>query len=262
MCELMGLSFARPVSADFSIREFASRDRENADGWGLAWYPDQSVALVKEPLPWSKSKYTGFLETYRGLSSSIYIAHVRRKTTGGVPSHADTHPFVRELGGREYCFAHNGTLAGLSAAHLLGRYRPIGGTDSEYVFCHLLAETAERETRLDGESDWRWLHEKLQALNRLGKLNCILSDGRRLFCYHDAAGYKGLSMRQVQLVDGESRSFGDSELKIELAGPEVNHGFAVATHPLSESGWVRFEPGELLVLEEGVAAFSSHREIA
>ena len=32
MCELMGMSFAKPVSADFSIGEFAKRDEQNADG--------------------------------------------------------------------------------------------------------------------------------------------------------------------------------------------------------------------------------------
>src|SRR5438132_4781530 len=106
MCELMGLSFARPIPADFSIREFALRCVDNADGWGLAWYPDRSVAMIKEPLKWQASPITGFLETYSGLLAPIYIAHVRRKTTGGEATHADTHPFARELGGRDYCFAH------------------------------------------------------------------------------------------------------------------------------------------------------------
>ena len=96
MCELMGLSFAQPISADFSIHEFALRSEENADGWGLAWYPDQSVAVIKEPLKWRASGYTAFLETYPALRSRTYIAHVRHKTTGGEPTHADTHPFTRD----------------------------------------------------------------------------------------------------------------------------------------------------------------------
>ena len=84
MCELLGLSFAKSIPADFSIREFALRSDENADGWGLGWYPDQSVAIVKEPLRWQASAHTGFLETYSNLQAPIYIAHVRHKTTGGV----------------------------------------------------------------------------------------------------------------------------------------------------------------------------------
>src|SRR4051812_9080028 len=125
MCELMALSFARPVSADFSIRAFAQRGIENADGWGLAWYPDRSLALVKEPVQWGASPYTDFLEHYPNLLSPVYLAHVRHGTTGGKPTHADTHPFARELGGRDYCFAHNGTLTGFDRLPL-GRFRPVG----------------------------------------------------------------------------------------------------------------------------------------
>jgi len=67
MCELMGLSFAKPICADFSLREFSGRGDENADGWGLGWYPDRSLAVVKEPLRWGESRLTQFLETYQGL---------------------------------------------------------------------------------------------------------------------------------------------------------------------------------------------------
>jgi predicted glutamine amidotransferase len=259
MCELMGLCFAAPVSADFSIREFARRSEENADGWGLAWYPDPALAVVKEPVGWQTSKYTGFLETYHNLLSAVYVAHVRHKTVGGPPTHADTHPFVRELGGREYCFAHNGTLAGFRERLPLGRYRPVGGTDSEHLFCHLLEEIAQREDHLGGEAAWRWLHGKLAALNGMGKLNCLFSDGRRLFCYHDAAGWKGLTLREVRVRDHQTRRFEDEDLRIDLEGQSFNHGLVVATHPLSPTGWRPFQHGELIVLEGGAVRFSSHR---
>jgi len=256
MCELMGLSFARPICADFSIREFALRSEENADGWGLGWYPDQSLAVVKEPVKWQASPYTGFLESYPNLLARIYIAHVRHKTTGGTAKHADTHPFNRELAGRDFCFAHNGTLEGDFWKSPLGRFRPIGDTDSEFLFCHLLDEVARRPTLLDGEEDWHWLGDKLAAINRWGKLNCLLSDSRRLFCYHDAAGYKGLQVREVYIENNEIRRFEDPAVTIDLAGESTNHGFVVATRPLSSSGWRSFQHGELLVLEGGGLRFS------
>src|SRR5688572_10873657 len=105
MCELMGYSFASPIQADFSIREFACRGEENADGWGLAWYPDRSLSLIKEAVKWKSSLHTDFLETYSGITTSLCIAHVRHLTTGR-PTHADTHPFAREWRGTESCFAH------------------------------------------------------------------------------------------------------------------------------------------------------------
>lgn len=261
MCELMGLCFAEPVSADFSIREFARRDHENADGWGLAWYPDRAAAVVKEPVRWQDSTYTGFLETYHGLRSSVYLAHVRHKTVGGPPTHADTHPFVRELGGRDYCFAHNGTLHQFRERLPLGRYyRPVGTTDSEHLFCHLLELLARRGEDLAIPDAFRWLHGTLAEVNRLGKLNCLLSDGRRLFCYFDAAGHKGLALRKVRVHAGAKRHLEDEELQVDLAGKGANHGYVVATHPLSPTGWHRFHPGELIVLAEGEVRFSSHRQ--
>jgi glutamine amidotransferase len=258
MCELLGLSFAKPISADFSIREFALRGEENAHGWGLAWYPDRSLAVVKEPIEWRESKHSSFLENYQGLHSRIYIAHVRHKTTGGEPTHADTHPFARELAGREYCFAHNGTLQRFEELPL-GRFRPIGGTDSEHFFCHLLDELAERETQLASEENWRWLHAKLASVNAMGRLNCLLADGQRLLCYHDAAAWKGLAIRRVHLTEHQVRSFEDPTLKVELEGESVNHGHVVTTRPLTSTGWHNLQAGELMVLEDGMIRFSSHR---
>lgn len=259
MCELMGLSFDQPISADFSIRAFAQRDEENPNGWGLAWYPDHSVAVVKEPREWRKSSYTRFLETYHALSSRMYIAHVRHQTTGGSPTHADTHPFNRELKGRDFCFAHNGTLETYRELPL-GRYRPVGQTDSEHVFCHLLDRIAQRGDELTNERSWRWLHEQLIELNHRGKLNCILSDGHRLFCYHDVNAWKGLSLRKVHIVEGQERHFGDPtvELTMESTDPQpFNYGYVVATCPLSDSGWQSFQTGELVVFEGGALRFSS-----
>jgi len=261
MCELMAMSFAAPLSADFSIREFAARGEENADGWGLGWYPDQSLAIVKEPIKWRESGYAGFLEDYPHLQSRIYLAHVRHKTRGGEPTHADTHPFARELRGRAYCFAHNGTLGDPVWDLPLGPACPLGSTDSEQVFCHLLREIAQRGDHLDTARDWVWLHGLLAELNRLGKLNCLMSDGRRLFCYHDAGGWKGLTFRKVRIRDQRQRHFADESMTIDLEADSVNHGTVVATRPLSRMGWHNFQLGELIVLEDGNLRYSSHRPV-
>ena len=260
MCELMGLCFKKPVSADFSIQEFALRSEENADGWGLAWYPDHSLAVLKEPIKWQASQFTKFLETYSGLIARIYIAHVRHKTTGGVATHADTHPFNRELRGKDYCLAHNGTLEGAFWQKSLGRFHPVGQTDSEYLLCNLLHQLVEREERLVDESGWRWLAGELKDLNGFGKLNAILSDGQRLFCYHDKAGFKGLHFRRILMSDNEIRRFEDASMRLDLAGDDVNQGFVIATRPLSQSSWHPFQAGELIVFGNGLVQFSSQRE--
>jgi glutamine amidotransferase len=257
MCELMAMAFAKPIHADFSIREFAVRGRENADGWGMARYPDQSVAIIKEPRPWHVSPFSEFLTTYQELRSRLCLAHVRHKTVGGEPTHADTHPFAREWNGRDYCFAHNGTVRQI-LSRPTGRFRPVGATDSEHLFCWLLDKIAQRGRHLDAREDWDWLHEHLVQLNGDEKLNCLMSDGQHMFCYFDRCGHKGLSYRPVYLQD-EHRAFGDETVSLELSDDLFNYGIVVASNPLSESGWKSFETTELMVLAKGKIAYSSHR---
>jgi glutamine amidotransferase len=241
MCELMALSFAAPSRPGFALRAFAERGDENPDGWGFAWYPDASLAMVKEPVRWRDSRLAAFLTEDPTLEGRIHLAHVRHKTIGGAPTHSETHPFRRELGGRDYVFAHNGTLEGPAWDLPLGRHLPLGGTDSERFFCHLLGLVENRGTGLDTEADWRWLHETLANANRFGKLNVLMSDGRWLFCYHDVNGWKGLNYRRMSV--GESGIAGE--------------GGWVATCPLDEGDWTSFGLGELLVFGEGRLQFSS-----
>lgn len=268
MCELMCMSFAKPIVASVSIRAFGMRSVENADGWGLAWYPDRSLAMVKQPARWTES-HSAFLEHYPGLLAPIYIAHVRHKTTGGAPTRADTHPFSREYEGREYCFAHNGTLKGDFWKEPLGRFRPIGTTDSENLFCLLMREleivkglaAKEKATHITGEAvlddEWKWqaIHEFLLRMNRFGTLNCIFSDGERIGVYHDLTSWKGLAFRHIYLTQDSQRLFSDATVAVDIKATPVNFGVMMATNALSPEGWEPFTPGELKVLHQGKIEF-------
>jgi glutamine amidotransferase len=287
MCELMGMSFAKPVVANVSIQAFSERSIDNADGWGLAWYPDRSLAMIKQPTRWSV-QHNQLLEHYPGLLSATYVGHVRQRTVGSTPTRADTHPFSRELNGREYCFAHNGTLTGDFWHRPLGRFRPIGHTDSEFVFCLLLAELenfghlADELDNHDGEpsrvsgrvngngtqpgrlrnsarrakTTWQWLHQYLLRLNDYGKLNCILTDGEAMLVYRDKNGWKNLTYRSIFLHEDSQHHFSDATVAVNLEATPVNHGVIVATNPLSVEGWEQFLPGELKVLQAGAIVFT------
>lgn len=279
MCELMGMCFAKPVVASVSIQAFSQRSKENADGWGLAWYPDRSLAMVKQPVRWSV-QHTQFLERFPGLHSSIYVAHVRQRTTGAAPTHADTHPFSRELHGRDYCFAHNGTLTGDFWQRRLGRFRPIGATDSEYLFCLILAELdsfahlaedvaevrhidpKQDNGKLESEKRWSWLHQFLMRMNDYGRLNCILSDGERLLAYHDKNAWKNLTFRNVFLQQDSDQTYGDATVAVNLQAQPVNHGIVVATNPLTIETWERMLPGEMKVLHQGSIEFSARPSLS
>ncbi len=258
MCELLGMSFNVPVSPVISFRGFRHRGAHNPDGWGIGFYPDErSVQIIKEPMESRRSNLAGFIKNYH-FKSKIFISHVRRASKGDV-SYKNTHPFSRELNGRDYMFAHNGTVKVCFETH---RFRAVGETDSENVFCHLLEEVSERRIANWTKNDFDWLRNKLKEINAGGSLNCLFSDGEHLFCYadkdfskllftHRAPPYKRIHLR-------------DEDWGIDLAEVKDPHekGFIVATQALTDEQWQSFLPGELIVFRDGAMVYSSDRDIS
>ena len=181
MCELLGLSFNTEVTVQLAFSGLKAGAAENPDGWGVAWHDEYGTQIIKEARPVDRSRLaTSFLEEL-GARSRIFVSHIRRATAGSA-GYTNTHPFYRRLNGRTWFFAHNGTIdpgqLGLSS----GKFVPIGETDSEAIFCHLLAWLEENNIGLDNPNDFMLLHNKLLEINRSGELNLIFSDGRTLFC--------------------------------------------------------------------------------
>ena len=82
------------------------------------------------------------------IKSDNVIAHIRKATQGRVALE-NTHPFVRELWGRYWVFAHNGDLQRF-APRLHAAFRPVGDTDSERAFCWLLQELNKSHASMPG----------------------------------------------------------------------------------------------------------------
>jgi len=74
------------------------------------------------------------------IKSCAVVSHIRQANRGAVALE-NTHPFTRELWGRNWTFAHNGQLKGYRRLKT-GHFRPVGETDSEYAFCWLLYQLA------------------------------------------------------------------------------------------------------------------------
>ena len=104
MCELLGVSSSRPVTATLSLTELAAhggRTGPHKDGWGVAYYMGHDVRLLKDAEPAATSELVEFIEGHR-FRSQLVIGHVRRRSRGRV-SYANTHPFRtrnRRLGPR------------------------------------------------------------------------------------------------------------------------------------------------------------------
>lgn len=107
------------------------------DGRGVAFFDPSDTFICREPRPAADSPTVRFPERH-GPASRTVISHIHRATRGDVRL-PDTHPFVRELGGRIHVFARNGAVPDVADWPFPGRPRPAGGTDPERP-CRLLPE--------------------------------------------------------------------------------------------------------------------------
>jgi len=254
-CELMGFSANESIPANNLFAAFRLRSLENPDGWGLAFYPDKSAVTFKEAANAAESELAQFLENYPLLRSRILIAHVRNASVGGT-AHQNTHPFARELNGKEYTLVHNGTLRDFRSRLELGRIQPLGINDSEFLLCYLLGRM-EKNGVLDwDEESFNWLREEMHIANDAGSLNCLFSDGTYLFAYHDKNGYNGLYCLSRKAPYGKVR-FTDlaEEIDLSVTYPETAVSVLVATNPLTDEPWEKITPGQLLVFKDGVQLF-------
>ena len=141
MCQLLGMNANTPTDVMFSFTGFATRAEEHKDGFGIAFFEGPGVRLLRRPAERAPARrWPRWCGATRSSSDNV-IAHIRKATQGRVALE-NTHPFVRELWGRYWVFAHNGDLKGF-APRLHGAFRPVGDTDSERAFCWLMQELAK-----------------------------------------------------------------------------------------------------------------------
>ncbi len=112
MCELLGMSANVPTDIVFSFTGLMQRGGgtgPHRDGWGIAFYEGRGVRLFQDPLASVDSEVARLVQRFP-IKSETVIGHIRQANVGKVGL-SNTHPFIRELGGRYWTFAHNGQLA-------------------------------------------------------------------------------------------------------------------------------------------------------
>ena len=182
------------------------------------------------------------------IKSRNVISHIRKATVGAVMLE-NCHPFVRELWGRYWVFAHNGDLKDY-APRLHGHFRPVGSTDSEQAFCWLRQELAKSHARVPPVDELtRTLRELMPQVARHGTFNMLLSNGEALWAH--ASTKLCYIVRQHPFA---SARLADEELAVNFAEQTTpdDRVAVVATTPLTlDEQWTPFEPGELKVFVDG-----------
>ncbi len=255
MCQLLGLSFNQTVDISLSFRGFRHRGENNPDGWGLAYYTGNHAKLIKEVKSAADSNLAEIIVTDRKIKSKIFISHVRYSSVGSL-SYNNTHPFKRRLFDKDFIFAHNGTLNKLDKFSV-NEFKPNGETDSEHAFCYILEQIKKFNISIWNELSFIWLGDVLRDINKLGKFNCLMSDGEYLFCYSDKDGYVGLYFLKRQ-APFETVHLLDEDYKINLAEDKKpdQQGYVIASSPLTNEKWELFSEGMLTVFKNGEIIYS------
>jgi glutamine amidotransferase len=249
MCELLGVSVAPAARLGVYFHRFRPRAAENREGWGLAWWADGRAEIRKEARPAHESELAARLADEHP-ASEMFIVHVRAATVGEL-TEANAHPWTAEALGRQWVFAHNGTVQDLDRLDL-GRFTQTGETDSERAFHHVLT----RLERLDAPDDERLAAEVLAAGRELSerdsRVNFLLADGTTLFAYHD--GHKTLHVLEKQAADLGPIELDDADYRVALRLGDApdERAVIVASVPLTEEpGWVRLPAGAFVVARGG-----------
>ena len=185
MCQLLGMNCNVPTDICFSFTGFQARGGTtdvHRDGWGIAFFEGRGARVFLDPQPSCASPVAELVRNYPIRSLNV-VAHIRKATHGAI-SLENTHPFMRELWGRYWIFAHNGNLDAY-APSLDGSYLPVGQTDSEMAFCKLLQTLRLRYPA--GEPERPVLRAALDefaaGVSAHGPFNFLLSNGDCLFAH-------------------------------------------------------------------------------
>jgi predicted glutamine amidotransferase len=254
MCQLLGMNCNTPTDICFSFTGFQQRGGGtdvHADGWGIAFFEGHGVRLFLDPQPSARSPIAELVRNYPIRSLNV-IAHIR-KATQGVVSLENTHPFMRELWGRYWVYAHNGNLPQFQP-ELDGSFLPVGNTDSERIFCWLLQSLRRRFGDAPPARDalFAALHELIYPLSGMGIFNFLLSSGEWLMAHCSTE----LSY-VVRRAPFDMAHLKDEDVTVDFSQVTTpdDQVAVIATLPLTDNeNWMAMPPGSFWLFDDGAVA--------
>lgn len=252
MCELLAMSANVPTDICFSFAGLMQRGGNTGphkDGWGITFYEGKGCRTFKDPKPSFDSEIAKLVSNYP-IKSEAVICHIRQANAGPVCLE-NTHPFTRELWGRNFTYAHNGQLAKYKAALATHKQMSIGTTDSEQAFVWIL-----EQLRLKFGSERpkpQYLHPFIAKLckhiDQYGVFNLMLSDGEFMFAYCS----NNLHWITRRAPFGPAKLI-DTDVAIDFKKETTDQDIVsvLATQPLTlDETWHKMAPEDWLVFVKG-----------
>lgn len=251
MCQLLGMNCATPTDITFSFRGFSQRagiTSDHSDGFGIAFFEDKACRLFVDNQSAVESPIAELVRNYPIKSRNV-IAHIRKATQGKITLE-NSHPFIRELWGRHWIFAHNGDLHHFDPV-LSGHFTPVGNTDSERAFCYLLDQMVLKFGFVEPSlaQIFELLTEISPKIAEHGTFNFCLSNGQALFSYATTKLHwlvREYPFKPAQLIDI------DVEVDFSQVTTPEDRVAVITTEPLTQNEiWQAFSHGEMILFQQG-----------
>lgn len=258
MCQLLGMNCNTPTDILFSFEGFRKRGGEtdiHTDGFGIAFFEGKGVRIYQDDKPCASSPVADLVKSYQIKSKNV-IAHIRKATYGQV-SLANTHPFMREIWGEYWLFAHNGHLdcQRLFSHPLFQKreddfYTPVGSTDSEAAFCAIL-NALRRNFPQKPTADilFQEINRLTATIRKKGIFNYLLTNGEWMIAH--ASTLLHYLLRQAPF--GEATLL-DDDVNVNFAAVTTPYDkvAVIATLPLTTNEvWQQLAKDEIVMFQEG-----------
>ncbi len=240
-----------PCKIDVHLKIYERKEeKEMPHGWGIALYRDKIPFILREAITSPISELMAFLENYPSLESKILVTHVRFMTTGGVTLE-DTHPFSRELFGERWVFVHSGTVREYENIPLK-YYYPIGKTDSEHIFCHIMDNIRDLGQNPEIDALVAVFKRILPPLTKKGTLNFVLTNGSITIVFKSARA-SPLYYGKRKLEPNVSLTYGDTDLEVTLTNSqsETINTFVISSTEMGRKDWALMDPNQLFIIKHG-----------
>ena len=239
-----------PTDICFSFAGFHRRGGltdHHSDGWGIAFFEGRGLRHFVDHQPACESPVAELIRRYP-IKSRHVVAHIRKATQGQV-NLQNCHPFVRELWGRYWVFAHNGDLKDFRP-RLHGNFHPVGDTDSEHAFCWIMQELAKSHAGVPSVEELTLtLRELAPRIAKHGSFNFMLCNGQALWSHASTQLWSIERQHPFMLAH-----LADEDVAIDFAQHTTREDrvAVVVTAPLTtDEQWTAFAPGELHVFADG-----------
>lgn len=249
MCQLLGMNCNTPTDITFSFEGFRRRaglTDHHTDGFGIAFFEGKGVRIFRDNRPGASSPMADLVSEFKIKSFNV-ISHIRKVTRGDI-NLENTHPFIRELWGENWVFAHNGTVEGVGVCEEC-HYQPIGSTDSEAAFCFIVSQLRERFNKKPSEKEiFDAVVDITSEIAKKGVFNFIMSNG------HWMIARCSTNLHYVTRKAPFSKALRDDDVEIDFSKytTENDKVTIIATQPLTKNEhWIKMKNGGYVFFKDG-----------